>query len=147
MLQAFISYSAYVYGKECLNHFIDNQYLEDLLKQIRNITEEYKFVNKTNQITINEVSRNIRALKPATSTLIDYSKISKDFWFLLDPPSAVLAEAILKPALFTALGVPIAKALQLVYEPGSTLWDFYFPKGYFNVDNPAWIGRDEDVKT
>ena len=130
-----------------LHHFIDNQNLEDLLNQIRKITEEYKFVNKTNQKTINEVSRNIRQLTPVFGVAAEVQKIATDFWAPLGPTSTVLAEAILKPALFTALGVPIAKALQLVYEPGSTLWDLYFPKGYFNVDNPAWIGRDEDVKT
>ena len=117
------------------------------MNQIRNITEEYKFVNKTNQKTIGEVSRNIRQLVPVTSTIADFQKYSGDFWSINNPLGPLILETILKPAVFTALGVPIAKALQLVYEPGSTLWDFHFPKGYFNVNNPAWIGRDDDVKT
>ena len=98
------------------------------------------------------MSRNIRSdqpppLKPATSTVQDLQIISDSYWSKIGPTSTLVLEAILKPALFTALGVPIAKALQEVYEPGSTLWDWYFPKGYFDVDNPAWIGREDDVKT
>ena len=119
------------------------------MNQIRSITEEYKFINKTNQKTINEVSRNIRELKPISATIpaVKIQEIADKHWSLFSPTSTVVIDAILKPALFTALGVPIAKALQEVYEPGSTLWDYYFPKGYFNVDNPAWIGRKDDVKT
>ena len=117
------------------------------MNQIRNITEEYKFVNKTNQKTIDEVSRNVRQLIPVMSTYEEYKEQSDEFWSKNNPFGPLILDTILKPALFTALSQPIAKALQLVYEPGSILWDFYFPKGYYNVEKPAWIGRDDDVLT
>lgn len=103
------------------------------------------------------MSRNIRQLQPAAAlfpaaeqlALIKpkVEAIGERYWQVINPLSTVVASAILKPALFTALSVPISKVLQEVYEPDSTLWNLIFPNGYFNVDNPAWIGREKDVKT
>ena len=104
---------------------------------LQNLTEEYKFTNKSNLDIIKKLSRNVRDdsdLKPAVKS--DIKTIAK-----------LLAKETTLLGAYGAGSQVAAQAFDDIYDGDNALWRSYRPDSLLTPTNPLWIKDFDSAET
>ena len=116
--------------------------------RLKNITEVYKFTDKSNEEVIQKVSRHVRTIQPS-----QLNPKSDDFWEQVEATAMaamgkLITDGIAGTGTYQLGSLDAATALKELYDGSDNdkfNWKSYRPTGHLTPNNFNWIKDDDEI--